>query len=221
MRGPQCGLIEHRYINTKPTSFEAATRSVEAVISTGSPVKRFYGTEVLRIAPDAVVLDRMQDGGIIPLLDSHQGVGIANALGRVSETWFDRGALMGSLIFNETAEGESAMGMVARGEIAGISAGYSVREWQISTVDGDVLDPNTANIRWDDDLTFTATLWELHEASLVSVPADSAAMVRSIAVSNDRELVRAIRGRMLTRQTLSEIQARICTRHRMYELMQK
>jgi hypothetical protein len=48
----------------------------------GSPVARFYGTEVLSISPEAVNLDRMTGGSIIPLLDSHQIAGINNALGR-------------------------------------------------------------------------------------------------------------------------------------------
>jgi hypothetical protein len=48
----------------------------------GSPVAPFYGTEVLSISLEAVNLDRMTGGGIIPLLDSHQMAGINNALGR-------------------------------------------------------------------------------------------------------------------------------------------
>jgi phage head maturation protease len=39
-------------------------------------------------------------------------------------------AFMGRLAFNQTAEGRNAEGMVARGEIAGISAGYRVEEWE-------------------------------------------------------------------------------------------
>lgn len=215
------GLIEHRYLDTKPRSYDATARSVDAVISTGSPVKRFYGTEVLRIAPEAVVLDRMIGGGIIPLLDSHKADGIAHILGRVEKVWFNRGTLMGSLTFNGTPQGEAAMGMVSRGEITGISAGYCVREWEITDDEGTVLDPEVSNIRWDENLTFTATKWELHEASLVSVPADSAALVRSIDGAGDAALVRATRDRMLARQALSDIRARIGARHRMYEQTQK
>jgi hypothetical protein len=81
----------------------------------GSPVKRFYGTEVLRIDEKSVMLNRMQNGSMIPLLDSHNQGGIHNALGRFKETWIKRGALMGKIVFNQTPNGELAEGMVARG----------------------------------------------------------------------------------------------------------
>src|SRR5258708_2788175 len=125
-RGWNPASIEHRFSDSSPvpSTYDAATRSVDCVISIGSPLQRFYGTEVLRISNDAVNLDRMKNGSIIPLLDSHQGTGIANALGRFTKAWITRGALMGSIAFNDTPNGNLAMGMVARGEIAGVSAGY-------------------------------------------------------------------------------------------------
>ena len=43
---------------------------------------RFYGTSGF-ISAEAVGLDRMKGGGMIPLLDSQQAGGISNALGRV------------------------------------------------------------------------------------------------------------------------------------------
>jgi phage head maturation protease len=212
-RGWHAGLVEKRFADTKPSSYDKAGRTVDAVISMGSPVVRFYGTEVLRITPEAVNLDRMKGGSMIPLLDSHQAVGISNALGRIQKTWFARGALMGKLSFNDTAEGRKAEGMVSRGEIAGISAGYSVQQFECTDKKGNLVSADA--VRWDDDdLTFTATRWSLHECSLVSTPADSLAGVRSfgsnldraafIATSNsaDDVLVRMqVRQRMLERQT--------------------
>jgi hypothetical protein len=62
--------VTHRFSDSTPTSFDAKSRTAECVISMGSPVLRFYGTEVLRISPEAVGLDRMQGGSIIPLLDT-------------------------------------------------------------------------------------------------------------------------------------------------------
>ena len=179
----------------------------------GSPVQRFYGTEVLKISPDAVNLDRMRDGSMIPLLDSHKADSINHALGRVQKTWFHRGALMGTLRFNETDAGQQAMEMVSRGEIAGISAGYAVREWEITDSDGNVVDPETQRIRWDEEgLTFTATRWDLHEVSLVGIPADPASVIRSghtdRAVTIDRS-VSGARERMQTRQRMFKKQQRV------------
>jgi phage head maturation protease len=142
----------------------------------------------------------------IPVLDSHQQTGISNALGRITKVWFARNALMGTIAFNDTPEGRKAEGMVSRGEIAGINAGYTVREWEITDAKGNVLDPEVQRINFDEDLMFTATRWELVECSLVSVPADSAAMVRSLGGGHDRQIVADIRARMWTRQRMHELE---------------
>jgi HK97 family phage prohead protease len=226
-RGWSPGKTETRFADSRPSSFDPATRTADCVISMGSPVKRFYGTEVLRITPGAVDLTRMENGSMIPLLDSHQGVGINNALGRFQKTWFKRGGLMGQIKFNDTPNGNLAMGMVERGEISGISAGYSVDEWEISDEDGRVIDPDVERIRWDQDgLTFTAVRWSLHEASLVTVPADQLSGIRSLGSGLDRASA-AIGGyrfadarqRMLSRHLLAirqrmyDAQARVIGKH--------
>src|ERR1035437_6195163 len=173
--GWNAGVTETRFSDVAPASYDKKSRTVECVISVGSPVKRSFGTEMLRIHPDAVKLGRMKSSGI-PLLDSHQQVGLSNHLGRFVDTWITSGikpALMGRVVFDDTPEGRRAEGMIARGEIAGISAGYRVNDWEIKDADGRVIDLEVDRIRFDDDdLTFTATNWELYEASIVSVPPD-------------------------------------------------
>jgi hypothetical protein len=160
----------------------------------------------------------MENGSMIPLLDSHQGAGINNALGRFTKTWITRGALWGTIMFNQTPSGKLAEGMVARNEIVGVSAGYTVREWEISDEDGRVIDPEIERIRWDQDgLTFTAVRWSLHEGSLVSVPADQLSGIRSLGSGLDRASAANggyrfadVRQRMLSRHL-------IATRQRMYD----
>jgi HK97 family phage prohead protease len=171
--------VATRFVSTVPQSYDADSRTVEVVISRGSPVRRFYGTEVLRIDSKSVILDRLSGGGI-PVLDSHQQVGISNSIGLLQRAWFERGGLIGRIAFHDTPEGRRAEGMVRRGEVRGVSAGYRVEEWEITNEDGDIIDPEVDRMRWDDDLTFTAVKWELLEASLVSVPADADAAVRSL-----------------------------------------
>jgi Caudovirus prohead serine protease len=182
-RGWNAGATDTRFADVAPQSFDKKARTVDAVISMGSPVQRFYGTEILRIDAKSVNLERMASG--IPILDSHNQGSITNALGRLTETWIKRAALMGKIKFNETPQGEAAMGMVERGEVAGISAGYRVDEWEITDKDNNVIDPE--RMRWDDEgLTFTATRWQLLEASLVAVPADASASIRSLGSGADR-----------------------------------
>jgi Caudovirus prohead serine protease len=199
-RGWHPGLLERRFVGTSPSSYNADTRTVDCVISAGAAVKRFYGVEVLRIDEQSVDLDRVRRG-VAPLLDSHQSGGIASSLGRISDAWIQGGRLMGRLSFNATEAGRGAEGMVARGEISGVSAGYQVREWEISDEDGRVVDPDRAS--YEDDLTFTATRWSLLECSLVSVPADSLASVRSLG-DGGPDFIRDARARMMARQRMVE-----------------
>jgi hypothetical protein len=215
-RGWNPATINHRFADTKPSSFDAASRTVDCVISMGSPVQRFYGTEVLRISPAAANLDRMQGGSIIPLLDSHQMSGISNALGRFTKAWFQRGGLMGTIASNQTPPGELAMGMGERGEIAGISAGYTVNEWEITDSDGRVIDPDVERIRWDEDgLTFTATRWSLHEGSLVTVPADMHSSIRSLGSGADRAFAGISHSGVVDVLARTNARMRMATRARM------
>ena len=172
-----------RLQDVSPATYDAEARTIDAVLSRGSPVVRFYGIEKLEISRKAVDLSRMQSSGV-PVLDSHQQIGITNSLGKLTRAWIENDsigpALMGTLRFHATPEGVRAEQMVARGEIGGISAGYSISEWKITDADGEEVDPRST--RWDDDnLTFTAVKWQLAEISLVSCPADSEAGVRAAA----------------------------------------
>jgi phage head maturation protease len=207
-RGWHRGMIERRFVNdgdAGPISFDRKSRTVDAVISRGSPVQRFYGTETLRISRSAVDLSRVNTNSA-PLLDSHNQIGVGSALGRITKAWLDGGAVLGTLKFNRTAAGDLAMGMVERGELGSLSAGYRVDEWEIRDEDGDIVDPDTTSIRWDDNLSFEATKWQLIEASLVLIPADSAAMVRSLGgarIASRQEIANA-RARMKARQIMSD-----------------
>jgi Caudovirus prohead serine protease len=201
-KGWHAGLIERRFVGTAPSSYDSSARTVDCVISAGAAVKRFYGTEILRIDERSIDLDRVHRG-VAPLLDSHQSGGIANALGTIRDAWIVSGRLMGKLAFNATEAGRSAEGMVSRGEISGVSAGYQVREWEISDEDGRIIDPDSAS--YEDSLIFTATRWSLLECSLVSVPADGLASVRSLGGDGADHIAGArmrmeTRTRMLARQ---------------------
>jgi len=177
--------VEKRVQNLSPATYDEVDRTVDAVLSRGSPVARFYGTERLEISRTAVDLSRMKASGIF-VLDSHVQASINSSLGRLVRVWIERDeagpALMGTILFNQTPEGRKAEGMVSRGEIGSVSIGYQVaaEDWLITDAKGKLVDPNSN--RWnEDDLTFTATRWTLAEASLVSVGADAAAGFRAAA----------------------------------------
>jgi HK97 family phage prohead protease len=148
-----------------PNSYDATARTIDAVISTGAQVKRFFFTEELEISPDAIDLGRATTG-MVPLLDSHNQGTTAAVLGTVSNVRIEGGQLIASLKFGETDQAKLVEGMVARGELKGISIGYRVQTWTIVSVE-------------DGSETWRATRWELLEVSIVSVPADANAVVRA------------------------------------------
>jgi phage head maturation protease len=211
-RGWKAGQLATRFAGAQPKSYDRDGRTIDAVIATDTPVKRAYGVEVLRIASDAVDLSRIQSSGV-PLLDSHDAFKLSSAIGRVENVWFEQKNLVGRIAFNDTDEGRKAEGMVARGEITGISAGYRVDQWTVTDDDGDEVDPS--RVRWDDDqtLTYTASKWVLLECSLVSVPADHRATIRSHnGRSNENELA-LIKARMQARQAIVEQMGGRSTHH--------
>ncbi len=176
-----------RFLSVAPQTYDATERTVEIILSEGSAVERWYGTEVLSTDQASVCINRLASSGI-PFLDSHNTYGMDAVLGRITDVWFAEGRVMGRAQFAETEAGKTAEGMVARREMSGVSIGYRVDAWTITDVDGTVIDPDKSILNLDDKLTFTATRWELLEVSLVSVPADPAAMVRSSDVATDQDL---------------------------------
>ncbi len=97
------------------------------------------------------------------MLDAHRQTSIADIKGRVVSVRFEDGAIIGLLHISDPA----ALDAIARGDVTGVSIGYRVSRWAEST------DPATrARVR-------TATSWELLEVSLVPIPADPAAILRS------------------------------------------
>ena len=177
-------VVTTRVQDLSPATYSEKDRTVDAILSRGSPVQRIYGLEKLEISRKAIDLSRMANSGI-SVLDSHRQDTIANSLGKLTRVWIENDsngpALLGTIRFHETDEGRKAEAMVSRGEIGGVSVGYQVVDWRITDVDGDEVNP--AHARWDEDsLTFTATRWTLAECSLCAVPADADAGMRAAHV---------------------------------------
>lgn len=153
------------------SSYDPATRTVEAVFSAGSRVRRWFGFEELAIDAGAIDLTRVQRN-LCPLLNSHNQWDIGATLGTIESARIENGQLVGRIRFADTEQGRQAEGMVSRGELTGISIGYLVRTWRL------------AEILENEDEVWRAESWELLEVSLVSVPADPNAGVRSISGAN-------------------------------------
>lgn len=143
-----------------PESLNRETGTVDATLSTGAPVQRSGYIERLAVGRENVTLaDR------IPVLDSHRQGSIADVLGRVVDVRFEAGRIDATLRISNPA----TLDAIERGDLTGISIGYRVEKWTDAT-------PSPGSAR-----TRTATKWHLLEASLVPIPADPSAFIRSEA----------------------------------------
>ncbi|SFO45393.1 phage prohead protease, HK97 family [Cohaesibacter marisflavi] len=155
-----------RAADLTPSSYDEGSRSVEAILSTGSRVRRWYDFEELEISDAAIDLSRAA-GGQVKLLDHHNQFERNAILGTVSDVRVENGQLVGLLTFADSDAGREAEGQVQRGELSSVSIGYKVDSWERTGVE-------------DDREIWTARKWELLEVSLVSVPADPSANIRSL-----------------------------------------
>ena len=147
-------------------SYDSESRTVEAVFSTGSRVRRWGIFEELAITPEAIDLARVS-AGQVRLLDSHSQDSIDDILGTVESARIEGDQLIGRIRFAASEAGRNAEAMVAAGDVGGISIGYRVTTWSIAQIENDIE-------------VWRADRWELLEVSLVAVPADAAGMVRQI-----------------------------------------
>ena len=144
-----------------PSSFQRhdeGTATVVAVLSSGAPVQRRGFIERLAIGPEHVAT-----AASLPLLDAHRQTSIRDTLGRVDGMRFEGGEVVATLRISDP----NAIAAIERGEITGVSVGYR------ATAHQDSRDPQSGK------LTRTMTRWEIVEVSLVPVPADANAIIRS------------------------------------------
>ena len=127
-------------------------RTVPASMSSETPVRRWFGNEILSHEASAVNLDRVI-GGALPLLWGHD---TDELLGAAEGFRLEGGVLRGQLRFSKHATRSEAWEQIREGMPLGISIGYRVDEWKESANSDDV----------------TVTRWTLHEVSVVTVPAD-------------------------------------------------
>ena len=162
------GDMTHRQttLAIRADSYDKDARTVEMVASKGSPVRHWWGVEKLEVTDKAIDLTRVEKG-LCSLLALHNRWEMGAILGRVTEAWVKGGELWVKAQFADTEAGREAEGMVARGELRGVSIGYRTLEFKTQKAEGE-----KPEIR-------TATLWELMEVSLVPVPADPEAGIRN------------------------------------------
>lgn len=150
-----------------PVSINADERTFEATLSTGSAVPRMdqAGPFLERLEVSAGAVDVAALVGA-PLLDGHQRTRARDVLGRVLDARIEGDAIVGRIQFSARPDAQEIFEDVAAGNIRGLSLGYRVTQWATSR------DGQGRRVR-------TAVRWEPAEVSLVAIPADPSATIRS------------------------------------------
>lgn len=162
----------HQRAMFTPESYDEKERTIEVVVATETPVRTFSwedGTvnEVLSMTTGAIRMQRMNAGA--PLLNSHKRYSLSDTIGVVVEgsARIENGVLKAKVRFSSREDVAPIIQDVKEGILRNISVGYRVYKYTVTKREGSL-----PEYRADD--------WEPFEVSLVSVPADPNAGVRSL-----------------------------------------
>ena len=154
-------------------SVDVETRTVDLIFSTGAAVERYdyYSgkryVEKLSLKPEHVRIERLNSIG--PLLDTHSAYSLSDQIGAVVPGSVTVTGKEGRcrVRFSKRAEVEPIFQDVQDGIYKSFSVGYCVYKFE-----EDASNATKLPIR-------TAVDWEPHEISMVPMPADAGAQVRS------------------------------------------
>ena len=145
--------VLHRTISLSRAGIDEENRTVELSFSSEEPVERWFGNEVLSHDPNHVDLGRLNDGGAL-LVDHNP----TDHVGVIEKATIDGDKVGRATVrFGRGARAQEIFQDVLDGIRSKISVGYRIHEM--------LEDRNTD--------TFTATRWQPHEVSFVSIPADA------------------------------------------------
>ncbi|TKV73347.1 peptidase U35 [Bradyrhizobium elkanii] len=160
-------MMRRAPVSLEPSTFDAETRSVTAVISTGAPVARYdyqgEFDEALTISADAVDTSRAVGA---PVLDNHARSSAQSVIGVVEKVWIEGKRLLAVLKFSGRSDVADVLIDIADGVLRNVSVGYTVEKFEEAKSKGG-------------RRTKTATRWTLREVSIVPLGADPGASIRS------------------------------------------
>jgi hypothetical protein len=164
--------LQQREARLLPNTFNAESRTIDVVWTTGARVRRYdywndlqYDEELV-VDPTAIDMTRMESGNA-PVLDNHRVYGGVGAqIGVVTRAWLDGGEGHATVRLSARDDVAGIVADIRDGIIRNISVGYSVQRYQIDQPAGEIP-------------IYRAVEWRPHEISFVTVPADAGATVRS------------------------------------------
>jgi len=156
-----------------PGTVNTEARTVELVWSKGAQVQRSSWDrgsyiEELSMAPGHVRLDRLNKGA--PLLDSHDAFSLRSQIGVVERAWIAGNEGRAVVRFSAREDVEPIFQDVVAGIYRNVSVGYRVHKTERDEA-GEIPVERAVD-------------WEPYELSLVTIPADAGAQVRSQNIKN-------------------------------------
>jgi hypothetical protein len=154
----------------QPASFSRDDRTVELTWTTGAQVRRFDWfegpyIEELSMDPKHIRMSRMGAGA--PVLKDHNSASIDNVIGVVEKAWLDNGQGRAVVRFADDPAVEPILTKIESGILRNVSVGYQVHEYEVDKAEKGEMP------------TYRAIDWEPVEVSIVAVPADPSAQIRS------------------------------------------
>jgi HK97 family phage prohead protease len=159
---------------TAPISYDEAEGTVEIVIATATRAEREGYLEELVISEDAIDASRLTAGAVNMILD-HKAEGLP--IGRVIGYRIENDELIATVKLSESKANEDVVTDIRSGVIRTVSIGYHILEIQ-------ELEENGIPV-------IRVTRWRPAEISIVTIPADPLAQIRSSATALTRRTTTA------------------------------
>jgi len=151
-------LYRTESVASKDVDLDARTATFSWASST--PVRRWFGNEILDIKPSSIRAERLT-AGLVPFLLGHK---TDDQIGVVEKHWHSGGKVYGTAKFSKSQRAQEILEDMSQGVRRGISVGY--KTFKMKKV-------RTANPTDPDDVDdFLVTDFEPLEISSVSVAAD-------------------------------------------------
>ena len=173
---------QQRAATIAPSTFNAETRSVEVVWTTGARGRRFdfwsgqaYEEELV-VSSDAVDLSRLNNGQA-PVLNTHDAYTLEDVIGVVERAWIDGTEGRATVRLSDREDIAGLVRDIETGIIKNISVGYNVRKYEIISA-ANRTDGGTLPL-------YRAVDWMPAELSFVPIPFDAATGTRA-ATSAER-----------------------------------
>jgi hypothetical protein len=166
-----------RSLDVRAKTFSEDGRSVEAVISTETPVSMPDWSR-MEMVPEVLLSKGAEfpKSRQIPFLDSHNRYSVKDQLGSARAITVNESDITATLVFGKSASGEDALSSVRDGHITDVSVGYEVLK-KTYVPDGTT---KTISGREFAGPVNVVTKWRLREVSLTPIGADAQAKLRGL-----------------------------------------